>query len=95
MKAKVAYTYGWTDAEINVMPYPVFLEYWRAITPIEAGVQLLNIESASIGMADSKDRKKLIQHYRSEIKSSIDRSEGRLGTVQDLANAFARMRMNG
>jgi hypothetical protein len=95
MKAKVAYTYGWTDAYIESMPHPVFLDYWKAITPIEAEEQLRGFEICSVPHMKKPDRKELVGKYRRLMKSMIDRSGGKLASVKDLAKAFARMRMDG
>lgn len=95
MKAKVAYTYGWTDREMLSMPYKTFLEYWRAIKSLESEEQLLAFEAHSVVNLERAKRKEVIGRYRRNISSIIDKSGGRLATVQDLAKAFARMQMNG
>lgn len=91
MKAKVAYTYGWSDEQMTRMKYDTFLDYWIAITVIESEAQLLNIEAACAHIVKKSAREKMISRYRRGTRNSISKTTGRLGTIQDVAKAFARM----
>jgi hypothetical protein len=95
MKAKMAYTYGWTDRDIQSMPYKTFLEYWLAIKAIESEEQMLEFEANCFSKLEKSKRKEVIGRYRRNVSSVIDRTDGKLATVKDLAKAFARMKMNG
>ena len=95
MKAKLAYTYGWTDGEIESLPYRDLMQYWMAITVIEAERQLLNIEVACAPMMDKEPRKNLIRSYKQKCRMLIDTTDKKLASIKDVAKAFARMKMNG
>jgi hypothetical protein len=92
MMAKTAYTYGWTHDEMRGMSYPIFLDYWLAITAIESENQLMNVESACSPKKKKSVREKLINRYRRVKSSLINKTGGKLATVQDVAKAFARTR---
>jgi len=77
------------------MPVKLFREYSRAIDVLISEEQLRNIEVAFAPNLKKEDRKTLVRKYKTNISSLIDRAGGKLGTVQDVAKAFARMRMNG
>ena len=95
MKAKVAYTYGWTDKYIDSLEFRVFLDYYKSITPIEAEAQLRGFEVAIVPNLDKKTRRELVRNYKKMMAESVERPTKKLGSIQDVAKAFARMRMNG
>lgn len=84
MKAKVAYSYGWTDREIMSMPWESFLEYWKAITPIEAQKALADISVFNYSKMKKENRQKLDRKLRTDAYSSIDNTEGRLANYNDV-----------
>ena len=95
MKAKVAYTYGWNDEDIDNMPYRSLMQYWLAINVLEAEEQLRQVEVACAPMLDKGKRKNLIQSYKAKIRSGIKRTDGRLASIQDVAKALAGMMKRG
>jgi hypothetical protein len=74
------------------MSYPIFLDYWLAITAIEAENQLMNVEAACSPNMKKQSREKMINRYRRMKSSLINKTGGKLATVQDVAKAFARTR---
>lgn len=58
MKARLARFYGWTDYEILSMEYETVLEYYQAITVIDAEQQLNSIRCSSYPnmTKDAKDK---------------------------------------
>lgn len=57
--------------------------------------QLNAMEVAFAPKVKAEKRKEIIQKYKTKIRTLIDRTQGKRATVEDLARAFARMRMNG
>ena len=95
MRAKIARFYGWTDDEISKLPVKTFYEYIKAIDVLESEEQLKKIQVSLAPNIKDSTRKEMIAAYKRNVKSSVDRNDGRTATIQDVANAFARMRLNG
>jgi len=88
MKAKIAYTYGWTDAYISRMPYRKLLRYWKAITPIEAQKALIDFEVSSYPHLVKGGKEKLLKKYN-ELAYQTIKSEQEVVSIQELANRMA------
>jgi hypothetical protein len=71
MKAKVAKFYGWNDSEINNLSYPVFMQYYEAITVIEAQECLVAMNIQDYPRMKKEGRKKF---YRSVRKAAYPES---------------------
>ena len=95
MKARASRFYGWTPSTIDNMPIKTFYEYLRAIDVLSSEEQLMKIEVEFAPHLKKEQRKDLVRKYKTKIRSLVDRTAGKLGSVQDVAKAFARMRMNG
>lgn len=95
MKARASRFYGWTPDVIDNMPIVTFKQYFKAIDVLSSEEQLLKIEAEFAPHLKKDQRKELVRKYKTRIKSLVDRTGGKLGSIQDVAKAFARMRMNG
>ena len=84
MKAKVAYTYGWTDEVINRMPYKTFLQYWIAITPIEAEMLLGQMNAAAYPHMKRPAAKKFFQQVKRQTTQLINKSQGKVKSYKDV-----------
>ena len=88
MKAKIAYTYGWTDAYISKMPYRRLLTYWKAITPIEAQQALTAMDVASFPHLKKSGIDKLVKKYNEMAYLSIDTKRESV-SIEELAKQMA------
>lgn len=53
------------------------------------------MEVAFIPNLKKEKRRESVSRYRKIINGLINRSDGKVTTIQDVAKAFARMKMNG
>lgn len=95
MKARVCRFYGWTPDVVNNLPLKEFNSYSLAIDVLSSEEQLTDLQTHFSTHLKKEKRKELVDRLRHKIRSGIDRTGGKLATVQDLAKAFARMKMNG
>ena len=95
MKAKVARYYGWSAWHLENLPFALFMEYYKAIDVLTSEEQLLAIQVAVSPKLKREKWKELVSKHQRTIKSGVDRTEGRPANIQDVAKAFARMKMNG
>lgn len=86
MKAKVAYTYKWTDREINGMPAKVFHQYWLAITALEAEDMLRGFKMSVYPHLKNIKAKELFSSTKRLIGRVINRSNGKLASYDDVVN---------
>ena len=95
MKARVARFYGWNHDHIQELPVQAFYQYLRAIDVLTSEEQLRYLQVEFAPHIKPEKRKELVNELKARIKSSVDRTGGRLATVADLAKAFAGMIKNG
>ena len=95
VKARTARFYGWTNEHIDNLPLPVFHEYAKAIDVLASEEQLVSLEAQFAPHLKDAGRKDLVRKHKAKIRSGVDRTQGKLATVESLAKAFARMQMNG
>jgi len=90
MKAKVARFYGWTDYYISSLGVGVFMEYWNAITPIEAQETILKFKVVDFPHLKSSQRKEIHKDISSKISGMIKKeSTGPAKSTQDFAKMLA------
>lgn len=77
------------------MPIVQFREYSKAIDVLQSEEQLQKLEVEFAPHLKKEQRKELVRKHKGKVKSLVDRTSGKLGNIQSVANAFARMRMNG
>lgn len=66
-KAKLAQTYGWSHEYISGMEWGTALEYYNAITPLEAQMALVQMNIATYPHMKGKDaRDKFYRQMRKE-----------------------------
>ena len=92
MKAKIAFTYGWTDKEIESLPIRTFLYYWIAITPIEAEKARLECAISAYPYLKKPDIKKFDRRLAQDARKFIDSNEGKLASYSDIAARFNKDR---
>ena len=95
MKAKSARFYGWSAVQIEDMPQALFMEYYRAISVLTSEEQLLEMQIAVSPDLKKEKWKALVQQHRLTIRNGVDRHDGKTASMEDVAKAFARMRLNG
>lgn len=78
MKAKVAYTYKWTDREIREMPFKIFYQYWLAIAPLEAEDMLRGFKVSVYPHLKPQKAKELFNRIKLIITKSINKTGGKL-----------------
>jgi len=77
------------------MTAAVFNEYYLAIDVLSSEEQLFTFEAHFAPHMKKEDRKNTVGRHKSRIRNLVNRTKGKLGSIQDVAKAFARMRMNG
>lgn len=63
-RAKLASFYGWTHHYIEDLEYDVALEYYEAITPIEAQVNLVEMNISDYPQMKKDGRQKVFRQMR-------------------------------
>lgn len=59
LKARVAHFYGWTDDYIMDLEYDTVMEYYKAITIIDASDRLVDLTVADYPNSKNKSRQKI------------------------------------
>lgn len=59
MKARIANFYGWTDEQIMSCDYETIVEYYEAITVVDAQNRLVDLSVSDYASATKETRKKL------------------------------------
>ena len=95
MKAKVARFYGWAASEIELMPFSLFYDYYRAIEVVNSEEMLEGIEIAVSPHLKQEKFREVIKNKQRKIKMLMDATEGRQASIEDVAKAFARMGISG
>ena len=62
-RAKIAQFYGWSHEYIEEMPFSVALEYYQAITVIEAQERLIDLKIADYPRMLKADRNELFKKF--------------------------------
>lgn len=95
MRAKMARFYGWTDREISKLSLPKFMDYWIAITPLEANEAMLASKVSAYPHMEKMKRIKFFQELKRSAKIYIKRPRGKLKTVAIRAKDAARKMIDG
>jgi len=95
MRAKLASTYGWTHEYITGLPISVFMDYWLAITPIEARTMLNDLNIVSFPhIAKKTDKQKFLTELKSMSNKPVKTDNNRLKSIGDIYQHLAR-KLNG
>lgn len=95
MRAKIARFYGFSHKEMESLTVKDFFDYTIAMEVLYSEEQLGKLEVEFAPHLKKEKRTETIRKHKTKIKSLVDRTEGRLATVEDLAKAFARMQQRG
>ena len=90
MKAKMARFYGWTDFVLCNMGVSKFMEYWNAITPIEAQETLLKFTISDYPQLKQTKRAEIHNDMQRQIRDMIKTEDnGPAKSNKDLAKILA------
>lgn len=64
MKARIAHFYGWTDDYIMGCEYETIIEYYEAITVVDAQNRMVELSVSDYAGAKSETRKKLHRQFK-------------------------------
>ena len=90
MKSKVAFTYGWTDKEISLMPHKIFMKYWISITPIEAEQLMGALNTSAYPNMKRPDAKKFYSQVQRQMTQLIDKTGGKVKSYKDVVDNLTR-----
>lgn len=88
-KARLAKTYGWTDAVINEMSYSAALDYYNAVTVLDAEDRLMDFQVAAYPHLQKNARSKL---HRTVSKAARPKELQREVSFEEL---YERMKNGG
>lgn len=95
MRAKMVHFYGFSDQEVDKLSISKFVDYWNAITPIEAQKILMDINVSSFSSFKKADRRKFLNEIKKLAYSTIKRGKDVSLTTKEIALRLARKLQGG
>jgi hypothetical protein len=81
--------YGWTDDYVESLSIQTFLEYWHAISVIEAREKLVELNISMMPNVDDKTRSKFYKELEKQAYP-MKQLKGKKLTNKELADILAR-----
>ncbi|HNC40335.1 MAG TPA: hypothetical protein PK522_00975 [Nitrosomonas sp.] len=81
--------YGWSDDYVESLDIRTFIDYWNAVTVIEARERLVDLNVAMIPHAEDKDRKKFYKELEKKAYP-VRKSTGKKLTNKELMDILSR-----
>lgn len=81
--------YGWTDEYVESLPIETFMEYWQAITVIEARQRLVDLNIMMMPHVDDKTRSKYYKELEKQAYP-VRKSEGKKISNKELLDLLSR-----
>lgn len=81
--------YGWTDDYVESLSIHTFIEYWQAITVIEARNTLINFNVSMMPHVDDKTRSKFYKELEKQAYP-VRKSEGKKLSNKELIELLTK-----
>lgn len=89
------YSFGFSEEEVERMPYERTLQYWNSMEIIDAQQSLSDIRNINFPNLKKEAKRRVLSELKKEAYKRFSKGRQRLATVQDLAGDLARKLMDG